>query len=123
MQNSILPTQVGFIPSGMHPTNGFQSSQLVFGKNITGGWQAVGFGIDGQPDVLQGLTINISSNQTVPVATPIVVRMRPEDIVAIILANPNAPSDFNFTFKEVAICDGGIEKRMVVLASQVYPVP
>ncbi len=127
MANSILPNQIGFVPSGS--ANGsFQYSKLILGRNITGGWQSIGFGPDGQPDILQDLTINISDYETNPGFSPIVIRMRTLDLVDIFNANPNAPDDFLISFKEVAICesdnDGNVsEKRMIVLASQTYPKP
>lgn len=120
MANSLLPDQIGFIPSGIGSTGSFQSSQLTFGLNITGGWQSIGFGPNGQPDILQNLTINISDNNANPQFTPIIISIKPADIISIILSNTNAPNDFYFSLKEVAVCEDSVEKRMVILASQTY---
>lgn len=125
MANSILSNQIGFLPSGVNEGN-FQYSKLVLGKNITGGWQSIGFGPDGQPDILQDLTINITDYQQFPRATPIVIRLRTLDLASIITNNPAVPNDLLFSLKEVAICevdDSGeaVEKRMIILASQTYP--
>lgn len=125
MANSILPNQIGFLPAGSGVGGIYQGSALVFGKNPTGGWQSVGFGSNGQPDILQSLKINISSTGVSPAAAPIVINIRSEDVLSL-YGNTHAPRTFQFNLKEVFICEvdpttqESVEKCMVVLASQTY---
>ncbi len=128
MANSLLPTQIGSIASGLNSSDVFQPSKVVIGNNITGGFQAVGFGTNGSPSILQDLVINITTNQQYPTTSPIIIRINADDLSSI-TSNPNAPLDFVIKIKEVSICEvdditnESVEKRMVVLASQTYLPP
>lgn len=124
MSNSLLPTQIGFVPRSQ---DGTQQSQLVFGQNTTGTWEAIGLGAQGRPDPLESIRVNISTNLgTTTPAVPITINIDAVSAMAIIAANPNAPKVFGFTMQEVATCETDAngntsEKRRMALISQAYP--
>ena len=118
---SFLPPQIGFVPSG---TN--QTSHVVIGRDITGSWEAVGFGPDGRPDIAQQIRFNLVNRVSDTEFTqPIQIVLDTFDLVVLLNSNPNAPEVFYISAREVAICSGDdngntTEARMVVLASQPY---
>ena len=126
MPNSIVPTTIGSLPS----TSTFGST-LVLGKDVTADFEAVGLGIDGRPDVLNLLQINLSQydpssdGNLLPVVSFII---DPLDILELQKNNPAITSPIFLNFKEVAICEtddegNSTEKRMIVLASDTYLPP
>lgn len=122
MPNSIFPSQIGFIPSG---TNN-QKSQLIFGRNITGGWEAVGPGWGGRPDGLEAVSIYLSNGLTSSSPTlPCIITIDTTALETIIAANTNAPKVFSFSLQEAATCEtdtngASTEKRRMFLMSQSY---
>lgn len=121
MANSVFPSQMGFVPSG---TN--QQSQLVFGRNITGIWEAIGIGAGGRPDTLQSITTyltNVPQDGT-PATLPVIITIDTSAVQTVIGSNLNAPQVFNFTLQEAATCEATgsepIEMRRMVLMSQPY---
>lgn len=122
--NSVLPTQIGYVPAS---ADGTQQSQLVFGKNSTGSWEAVGLGAQGRPDLLQAIQVFITANpQSQNPSVPVTINIDATSALAIIAANPNAPTVFGFTMQEVATCETDAngntsEKRRMALISQAYP--
>lgn len=124
MSNSLLPTQIGYVPASQ---DGTQQSQLVLGRNTTGTWEAVGFGAQSRPDPLQALQVFVTVNPLSQTPTvPVTINIDATNALAVALANPNAPSVFTFTLQEVATCEtdaNGVtsEKRRMALISQAYP--
>jgi hypothetical protein len=122
------PTQVGTIPSGFSQN---QASQVVIGRNVsiadnTPTPEAYGFGKSGRPDFIESFTINLTQNSSADkkintdLTNRAVIYMDVTDLVSIRESNENAPTRFDFTLKEVSICENGVEKKMVILASQTY---
>lgn len=125
MPNTFYPTQIGFVPSGSAPN----SSKIVIGRNITGSWEAVGFGADGRPDTLNNFVINFTYTNAGQARKLGDVTLNAGDLYTIMNPLPNkqsyAPSNIELTFKEVSICELGddgesVERKMIVLASQTY---
>ncbi len=125
--NTFFPSQIGYIPTGN--AAGALTSTVVVGRTITGVFEAVGFGQGGRPDYVEVVQVNISKRQSVGGGgAPIVdqygtITMNVADIITARAANSHFPTNLNMTFKEVAICENGTNKRFMVLASQTYAVP
>ena len=124
-----FPTQIGYTPLG----SSYQST-VVIGRNLDTPWEAIGFGTNGRPDILERLTINLTSPTTsgtlLPRATPGRkgrIEIDVSQLVQIINSNPYAPATgFHFALREVSVCeindDGDAEERaMMVISSQTYP--
>lgn len=122
MSNTFHPTQIGSIPSG---TN--RDSRLIIGRNPNISWEAPGFGPGGRPDSLQQFQIFLTANsgdqmgyQTTPLAATVLIDAR--QMFNVISTNPYAPqTGFFFAMREVSVCEAGVEKKMMILASQTYP--
>lgn len=118
--NQTLSTQIGYTPSGSA-----LGSTVVIGRDITSAWEAIGFGSQGRPDVLEKLNINLTSLSGT-ITRKGVVSIDVASLVAVINANPNAPATgFQFGFREVAVCEldangDSVEKLMMVISSQTY---
>jgi len=119
MSNSFLATQIGYQPTGVNGTP--KTSTLFFGRTVSGSnsYDGPGLGAGGRPDYLQNLVINIargpqSTNQWGTVTLNV------EDLVKIARNNSEFPDNLNLTFKEIAVCEDGVEKSIVVLASQTF---
>lgn len=123
MPSSVFPPQLGFVPSG---SNG-QQSQLILGRNTTGTYEGIGVGAGGRPDSVESIQVFITANlQTSSPTVPITITIDATSALAVIAANPNAPTVFGFTMQEVATCEtdtNGVtsEKRRMALISQAYP--
>lgn len=111
------PTQIGYIQSGVRGPI-FTPSEVVIGRDVTGSWEAAGFGAQGRPDALQKITINLSPQDGLDLPGKIIIDV--QDVLSIMDDNDNAPDNMYFRLTEVSICESGVEKRMVVLASQTY---
>lgn len=114
---SFFSPQVGFVPSGVA-----QDGRTIIGRDYSVTWEAVGFGPGGRPDGMMQLQINFT--RVSGVAAPVkfaTVNLDVSTLVAAQVANPNVPSTgLNFAFREVAVCENGSSKRMMVIASQTY---
>lgn len=114
MPNTFNATQIGFTPPSSP-----QGSQVVIGKDITASWEAVGFGADGRPDVLGKVFIYLTSSGGTPAQVG-VISLDVAQLVSIIQANPNAPTTFQFQMREFDVCDNGVAKKTMIIASQNY---
>lgn len=112
------PVQIGFTPSG-HALG----SQVVVGRDISSNFEGAGFGMQGRPDFLEKFTINLTKNTNGALSKIGTATFNVQDIETIRASNSNVSTNLTFSFKEVAVCDNGIERRMIILASQVYPKP
>lgn len=141
--NTVLPTQIGYIPLPSVNISGSASGQItvvgnpstegvssvVMGRS-TGSWEAVGVGKGGRPDILNNLLINLT-NSTVSggLTMPGIVNIDVQDLVSVIASRGSrAPKQFNFKMREVSVCEqndagNSEEKKMMILASQTYPLP
>lgn len=133
--NPSLPNQIGYTPFQQDAGSSASSfvgsgSSVIFGRNVTGGWEGVGFGSGGRPNPLQKIVINLSDVRPgISPSVPGLIRIDVNDLVSIIQSGGSVvPTQFDMKFREVAVCemdDNGdtTEKRMVVLASQTYAAP
>ncbi len=114
---SFFAPQIGFVPSGVA-----QDGRVIIGKDYSVTWEAIGFGPGGRPDGLNQLQINLT--RVSGVAAPVKfasVNLDVSTLIAAQIANPNIPSTgITFSFREVAVCDAGTNKRMLVIASSTY---
>jgi hypothetical protein len=122
------PTQVGTIPSGFSQN---QASQVVIGRNVsiadnTPTPEAYGFGKSGRPDFIESFTIHLTENSSADkrintnLTSRAVIYMDVTDLATVRSSNENAPTRFDFTLKEVSVCENGQTKKMIILASQTY---
>jgi len=119
MPNTFIPSQLGWTQTGS--ANG---SQIVLGKDLTVGWEAAGFGKAGRPDILEKVVINLTNTVQNPDAKRGSISIDVADLMTVIEANPeNAPSVFRFELRQMDVCDNGIAKKIMVLASQTYSPP
>lgn len=117
--NTLHPTQIGYTPTGNYNSVS-TSSTLYLGRNAGVTWEAIGFGQDGRPDYLENLVINLTQVGT-PNQTIASIVMSVTGIQAIIAASPNAAAQaLSLTLREVSVCDAGVAKKMIVLASPTY---
>lgn len=108
------PTNIGYLPTGVNGVA--QVSTFIVGRTNTGSFEGAGFGAGGRPDPLQVVEINlISPNDGFPFQKGTVV-MNVEDLMNI----AGGPSRYFMSFKEVTVCESGVTKKMVILASQTY---
>ena len=113
MLTTIYPTQIGYQPTGVNGSVGVSS--VTFGRTITGSYEGIGFGLDGRPDYLQVLQINLTDYDN-PLVQKGTITMNVADLMSIV----GGPSYYNLTLKEVTVCDEGVTKKMVILGSQLY---
>lgn len=112
--NSFYSPQIGFTQSG----NGNQS-KIVLGRSVGATWEAVGFGAQGRPDVLEVLQINLATpSGTLSQKGRIDIDV--SHLVSIIDGNVNAPNPMVFQMREFDVCDNGQPKKVVILASANY---
>ncbi len=125
MPNTLFPTQIGYRPTGNAGVP--QVSTLYFGRIVSGVAplpkppDGPGFGAGGRPDYLQTLMINLSRgpNAGQQWAT---ITLNVEDLVTLAGSNEDFPDYINMTLKEVFVCEDGVKKGMLVIASQTYTV-
>ena len=120
MNNSIIPSTIGSTP--INSTNG---SQLVFGRDVSVTFEAIGLGQTGRPDVLQKLIINLSTINAGVTTKTCSITLDPAAIITLITSNPNIPSPVNMSLVEAAVCvadDSGntTEQRMIIIGSATY---
>ncbi len=119
MPNTATPTQFGYLPTGVGTTAG--TSTLYFGRDTTAIYDAIGLGADGRPDYLSIVQIPLVQRSALGVLTKQgTITLDVGAIVSGRAANSNMPTNLNLILKEVAVCDEGVEKRMVIVASQTY---
>lgn len=122
MPNSVTPTNIGYLPTGV---NGVAQTSTVFlGRATASGYDGVGLGANGRPDYAQVVQINLTNRTvaggvaTLTQAGSIILNVA--DLVAARTANPNISANLSMTLREVAVCDGGVSKRMMVICSAPY---
>jgi hypothetical protein len=115
--SSLFPNQVGWIESGAA-----RDSRVIIGKDVRIGWEALGYSHNGRPDIANQVIINLTRVSGVSNPTFLgSVIMDVSALVDIISNRPLAPTTgFQIAFREVAVCEDGSEKAMLVLASQTY---
>lgn len=122
MPSSFFPTQIGFLPTGANGTA--QTSTLYFGRDTNATYDAVGFGQGGRPDyvsIIQIPLVQRAGDGTLTKKGTITL-----DVAAIVSganANSNMPTNLNLVLQEVAVCDNGTAKRMMIIGSQTYAAP
>lgn len=119
MSQSFFPSQIGFIPTGSAGV--VKTSSLYLGRDPSLAWEAVGFGLQGRPDYLQTLVINLTKLQA---GVPTIVgtlTLNVQDLQDIITANANATTPaLNMKLRQVSVCDAGVAKKMMIIASSTY---
>lgn len=117
MANTILPSQLGFTPTGSS-----QGSQFFIGRNVNVDWEGVGVGSDGRPDPLDRMYIYFTSGVgDIPIQWGH-IDLDVSQFLETIAANPNAPTTgFQLAMRQVLVCDAGVTKNMMIIASQTYP--
>lgn len=134
--NSFLPPQIGYLPSGYAG-----NSQFWIGRNLgttpnSTKFDAIGFGGQLRPEIANQVIINLSytpninaqvidANANTTVGTIILDVNDLQNILYGINSNPNAPNVFNLKLTEVSVCSGdgngnNTEVKMIVLGSQLY---
>ncbi len=115
--NTFHPTQIGYTSTGFAG-----GSQFYIGRDLTSDWEAAGFGLRGRPDYVERVYINLT--EVSGLAEPQRrghMSIDVNSLSQVLAINPNAPSTgFHFGLREVSICEDGVEKNMMVLASQTY---
>lgn len=121
MPNTFYPTQLGYLPTGV---NGVANTSTLFlGRDLTSAtaYDGPGFGAGGRPDYVQKVIINLTERATNGTLTQRgTITINVDDIVSAVSSNSNVPANLNLTLREVAVCDNGTNKRMMILASQTY---
>lgn len=116
MSNSFFPPQIGFVPSGQANT-----SSLYLGQNAGVSWEAVGFGPNGRPDVLETVYLNLSKTIAGMSTQVAQIALSASGVQTIITAHANAGAAAKtFQIREVDVCDAGVAKKMLVIASATY---
>lgn len=127
MPNVSYPTQFGYTITGSS-----YGSQIVIGRNIDSGWEAVGAGLQGRPDFVSRVIINLTDNLTSPPNTPNVIgtlghwgdiTLDVADLISVIEANPNAPATMHLTLREFDVCDGSVPKKVMLIGCEPYLPP
>ncbi len=108
---TIYPTQIGYQPASYQGI-----SSVTIGRTITGTYEGIGFGADGRPDYLNFLQINLANKVGAVITQKGTITMNVADLMAI----AGLPTNLNMTLKEVTVCELGVSKKMVILASQTY---
>lgn len=122
MANTLYPTNIGFLPTGVNGTVGVSS--VFIGRATSGSFEGVGFGAGGRPDYAQTVQINLTQRAGDGTLTQKgSITLNVADIIAAKTANSNLPDNLNLTLREVAVCDGGVNKRMLIVASAPYAAP
>ena len=122
MANSFYPSQIGFIPTGVASPN--NTSTIYLGRNVDVAWEAVGFGAQGRPDYLETININLTKIDGATQTRLGTISMNVSDIQDIIDGNSNAQAAaLTLSLREVAVCDNGTARAMIILASDPYDTP
>jgi len=120
---TLLPTQIGTVPSG---SNASYPSQIQVGRIIASNDGNFGFGAGGRPDFVEKFKICLTQNSSTDktINTNLIdyatISIDVSDLVTIVAANSNAAAALNFTLKQVDVCEGGVAKKMMILASPTY---
>lgn len=119
MSSSFYAPQIAFVPTGLNNTR--YNSSVVLGRNRNVVWEAVGFGAEGRPDDLEYLNINITNVSGAMPVTKAVISLNIGDIQTMIAANANATAAaLTFKLRQVSVCDGSVNKKMMILGSNTY---
>lgn len=120
--NTFHPTNIGFVPTGAAGVA--QTSSVYIGRDISSTYDAIGFGANGRPDYVQ--LVKIPLTQRAADGTLTKQGTITLDVSALVTArssNPNIPSSLELVLREVAVCDNGTNKRMMIVASATYAAP
>lgn len=112
--------QVGFIPTGV---NGVANVSTYFiGKRVSGAYEGIGLGPGGRPAPVEVVQINLAEPQGDGTYLQRgTITLNVSDVVTATFANPaNFPTNLNLILKEVAVCENGTSKRMMIIGSQTY---
>jgi hypothetical protein len=113
--STIAPTQVGYIPPPPSGTAG--TSTYVVGRMVSGSYEGVGLGAGGRPDYVQVIQFNLAQRGSDgALSQKGTVTMNANDLVAI----AGLPTNLNLTLREVDVCDNGVARKLVILASEPY---
>lgn len=115
MSNPFFPTQAGYIPTGSANT-----STYVVGRDISSNFEAVGFGDGGRPDYVQKVEFNLTYKDGNSLTKRGTISLNVGDLYAAKLSNPNVPTDIALYLQEVDVCDNGIAKKIMIIASDPY---
>ena len=116
---AFFPSNIGYRPTGVNGVA--QVSTFIVGKSTTGTYEGIGLGGGGRPDPLEVMQINLVE----PIGDGTFtsrgsITFNVYDLFAAKSSNSNVPLNLNLTLKEVAVCDNGTNKRMIILGSQTY---
>ena len=115
---TILPTQVGYTMSGQ---NGTSQSQVMIGKDLALSWDAIGFGPNGRPDLVENVKFNLTLiSGSIPPQKAATISFASADIFTIVSNAQTLTLPLALTLVEVIICNNGQSGRMMVLGSQPY---
>ncbi len=112
---SFYPSQIAYNPTGA--VGSVQISSVIFGRDITGNYEGIGFGQGGRPDYLQLLQINLTERESNGDLNKIgSITINVGDLLNI----TDLPSSLNITLREIDVCDNGTAKRAVILMSEPF---
>lgn len=122
MTPSFYPPQIGFLPTGT--ADGVQVSSVFIGRS-SGSYEGIGYGQGGRPDYASFVQINLTNRVGAPGATQVItqygsITLNVADLITAKAANTQVPTNLNLILKEVAVCESGVNRRMMVIASQTY---
>jgi hypothetical protein len=125
MSNSIVPSQIGYTAIGSQ-----SGSQIIFGKDFSVSFEAIGLGGNLRPDPLEAFRINISALSGYKGASSdkkiASFSISKQDIYSLYTGNVNFPSSPEFKLREFSVCvynedtQDSEEKRVALFASDVY---
>lgn len=116
------PTNIGYTPTGYQFETQRYNSQIFLGKDLNSEFEGIGFGPEGRPNVVERVVINLT--KTNPDESTVKVGQIDFDAtgLAYILERSNfGPSIAKFEIKEIAVCEAGVVKNMLILGTSPYP--
>lgn len=102
MSTKLYPLPLGFDNS---------TNKVVIGKNQAATWEAIGFAEEGRPGVLKILQINVSDGTNLKAT----INLDVTDLTSL-----NLTSSKTLKFREISVCQDGVEKKMLVIATEPY---
>lgn len=118
---SLIDPLIGYTPTGIGSP---YQSQVIVGKDLSLSFEAIGFGPNSRPDLVEGVRLNltlISGNQQDGGPQKMAsLSFSANDISAIIDSASTLVGPVPFQLVEVIVCNNGQSGRMMVLGSPVY---